>query len=164
MIRRKTTYNLLQIVIITILFLLVSCGGNRVVDSRISSADSLMDACQDSAQTALAMLDSLKAQKPDMSKAQQMHFDLIYAKAMNKKCLPKKHPMIWAPIAHSTGNECPSFGLSMPDTWSSHAHLMGMAGPLNGLWQTILCAFAPNSTCQSFLLFLVCVDMLYILE
>ena len=82
--RRKTTYNLLQIVIITVLFLLVSCGGNRFVDSKMASADSLMDVCQDSAQTALAMLDSLKAQKPDMSKAQQMHYDLIYAKAMNK--------------------------------------------------------------------------------
>ena len=84
MMRRKTTYNFLQIVIITVLFLLVSCGGNRFVDSKMASADSLMDVCQDSAQTALAMLDSLKAQKPDMSKAQQMHFDLIYAKAMNK--------------------------------------------------------------------------------
>ena len=84
MMRRKTTYNFLQIVIITILFLLVSCGGNRFVDSKMASADSLMDVCQDSAQTALAMLDSLKAQKPDMSKAQQMHYDLIYAKAMNK--------------------------------------------------------------------------------
>lgn len=84
MMRRKTTYNFLQIVIITVLFLLVSCGGNRFVDSKMASADSLMDACQDSAQTALAMLDSLKAQKPDMSKDQQMHYDLIYAKAMNK--------------------------------------------------------------------------------
>ena len=84
MMRRKTTYNFLQIVIITVLFLLVSCGGNRFVDSKMASADSLMDVCQDSAQTALAMLDSLKAQKPDMSKAQQMHYDLIYAKAMNK--------------------------------------------------------------------------------
>ena len=82
--KRKTTYNFLQIVIITVLFLLVSCGGNRVVDSKMASADSLMDVCQDSAQTALTMLDSLKAQKPDMSKAQQMHYDLIYAKAMNK--------------------------------------------------------------------------------
>lgn len=103
MIRRKTTYNLLQIVIITILFLLVSCGGNRVVDSKMASADSLMDVCQDSAQTALAMLDSLKAQKPDMSKAQQMHFDLIYAKAMNKKCLPKKTP-------DDLGAHCPQYG------------------------------------------------------
>ena len=82
--KRKTTYYFLQIVIITVLFLLVSCGGNRVVDSKMASADSLMDVCQDSAQTALAMLDSLKVQKPDMSKAQQMHYDLIYAKAMNK--------------------------------------------------------------------------------
>ena len=82
--KRKTTYIFLQIVIITVLFLLVSCGGNRVVDSKMASADSLMDVCQDSAQTALAMLDSLKAQKPNMSKAQQMHYDLIYAKAMNK--------------------------------------------------------------------------------
>ena len=72
--------------------------------------------------------------------------------------------MIWALDAHSTGNECPSFGLSMPDTWSLSAHLMGMTESLNGLWQTILCAFVPNSTCQSFLLFLVCVGILYILE
>ncbi len=41
--RRKTTYNCLQIVIITVLFLLVSCGGNRFVDSKMASADSLMD-------------------------------------------------------------------------------------------------------------------------
>ena len=164
MIRRKTTYNFLQIVIITVLFLLVSCDGNRFVDSKMASADSLMDVCQDSAQTALAMLDSLKAQKPDMSKAQQIHFDLIYAKAMNKKCLPKKRPMIWAPIAHSTGNECPSFGLSMPDTWSLSAHLMVSDRPLNDLLQTTLCAFIPNPTCQSFLLFLVCIVIHYMLE
>ena len=46
MMRRKTTYNFLQIVIITVLFLLVSCGGNRFVDSKMASADSLMDACR----------------------------------------------------------------------------------------------------------------------
>ena len=69
--KRKTTYNFLQIVIITVLFLLVSCGGNRFVDSKWRVLISLMDACQDSAHkdSLSEMLDSLKAQKPDMSKA-----------------------------------------------------------------------------------------------
>ena len=41
--------------------------------------------------------------------------------------------MLWSLDARSTGNECPSFGLSMPDTWSLSAHLMGITGSLNGL-------------------------------
>ncbi len=71
-------------IIATFLVLLTSCGGNQVVDQQITRADSLMDANQYSGQKALAMLDSLKMQKNKMSKAQQIRYDLIYAKAMNK--------------------------------------------------------------------------------
>lgn len=56
------------------------------------------------------------------------------------------------------------FGHSMPTIWAMSAHLMVSYRPLNGLLQTTLCAFIPNSGCQSFLLFLVCIDILYILK
>jgi len=71
-------------IIATLLVLLTSCGGNQVVDRQIARADSLMNANQYSGQDALAMLDSVKPLKPQMSKAQQMRYDMIYAKAMNK--------------------------------------------------------------------------------
>ena len=80
-----------------------------------------------------------------------------------EKC-PKNRPILWALDAYYMGNECPLLVLSMPDTWSLSAHLMVSYRPLNGLLQTTLCAFIPNSGCQSFLLFLVCIDILYILK
>ena len=78
--------------------------------------------------------------------------------------VPKKRLILWALDAYSTGNECPLLGLSMLDTWSLSAHLMVSDRPLNGLCQTTLCAFIPSPTCQSCLLFLICVYILYILE
>ena len=47
--------------------------------------------------------------------------------------VPKNHPTLWALRAHRTGNECPLFGLSMPDTWSPSAHLKGTDRPINSL-------------------------------
>lgn len=70
-----------KLYILSVLLLLVSCTGNKVIDEQITRADSLMEANSDSA---LAMLDSLRKNNPKMSKAQQMRFDLIYAKGMNK--------------------------------------------------------------------------------
>lgn len=81
-----------------------------------------------------------------------------------QKKVPKKRPTLWALDTCSTGNECPLLVLSMPDTWSLSAHLMVSDRPLNDLLQTTLCAFIPNPTCQSFLLFLVCVVIYYMLE
>ena len=78
--------------------------------------------------------------------------------------VPKNRSTLWALDAYYMGNECPLLVLSMPDTWSLSAHLMVSDRPLNDLLQTTLCAFIPNPTCQSFLLFLVCVDILYILK
>ena len=86
------------------------------------------------------------------------------SEAADPQELPKNRPMFWAVSARRTGNDCPLLVLSMPDTWSLSAHLMVSYRPLNGLLQTTLCAFIPNSGCQSFLLFLVCVDILYILK
>ena len=78
--------------------------------------------------------------------------------------VPKSHQTLWALNTHKTGNECPLLGLPMPDTWSLNAHLTGTVSPFNGLYQTVLCAFIPNSACQSFLLFPVCIYILYILK
>ena len=58
-----------------------------------------------------------------------------------------------------------NFGHSMPAVRATDAqHLVVPKCPLNGLRQTTLCAFSPDSGYQSFLLFLVCIDILYILE
>ena len=86
------------------------------------------------------------------------------SEAADSQEVPKSRPMLWALSARRTGNDCPLLVLSMPDTWSLSAHLMVSYRPLNGLLQTTLCAFIPNSGCQSFLLFLVCIDILYILK
>ena len=69
-----------KLYILSVLLLLVSCTGNKVIDEQITRADSLMEANSDSALVALGMLDSLRKNNPKMSKAQQMRFDLIYAK------------------------------------------------------------------------------------
>ena len=76
--------NKIKCIFIITLVLLGSCSGDKSIDQQISRADSLMEASSDSPLVALGMLDSLKVHNPDMSKAQQMHFDLIYAKGMNK--------------------------------------------------------------------------------
>ena len=86
------------------------------------------------------------------------------SEAADSQEVPKKRPTLWVLSAHHTGNECPLLVLSMPDTWSLSAHLMVSDRPLNDLLQTTLCAFIPNPTCQSFLLFLVYIDNLYILK
>ena len=86
------------------------------------------------------------------------------SEAADLQDVPKNRPMLWTLSARLTGNDCPLLVLSMPDTWSLSAHLMVSYRPLNGLLQITLCAFIPNSGCQSFLLFLVCIDILYILK
>lgn len=60
----------------SVLLLLVSCTGTKVIDEQITRADSLMEANSDSALVALGMLDSLRKNNPKMSKAQQMRFDV----------------------------------------------------------------------------------------
>lgn len=50
--------------------------------------------------------------------------------------LPRNRPKLWALNARSTGNRCPTHGLSMPITWALSAHQMGIGRPTNGLQQT----------------------------
>ena len=63
-----------KLYILSILLMLASCTGNKVIDQQITRADSLMEANSDSALVALGMLDSLRENNPEMSKAQQMRF------------------------------------------------------------------------------------------
>lgn len=63
-----------KLYILSILLMLASCTGNKVIDEQITRADSLMEANSDSALVALGMLDSLRENNPEMSKAQQMRF------------------------------------------------------------------------------------------
>ena len=63
-----------KLYILSILLMLASCTGNKVIDQQITRADSLMEANSDSALVDLGMLDSLRKNTPKMSKAQQMRF------------------------------------------------------------------------------------------
>lgn len=71
-----------KLYILSILLMLASCTGNKVIDQQITRADSLMEANSDSALVALGMLDSLRENNPKMSKAQQMRFDLIFCRLL----------------------------------------------------------------------------------
>ena len=63
-----------KLYILSILLMLASCTGNKVIDQQITRADSLMEANSDSALVALGMLDSLRENNLKMSKTQQMRF------------------------------------------------------------------------------------------
>lgn len=76
-----------KIIIIAILLtagLLVGCGDRRT-DQMLSHIDTLMSQQPDSA---LQLLDSLKADKPQWAKSQRMRYDLLHLKAENKAFVP----------------------------------------------------------------------------
>lgn len=62
---------------------LSSCS-NRKYEQTITRADNLMELSQDSARSALAILDSIRPDLSKMSKSTQMRYQLVYAKGMNK--------------------------------------------------------------------------------
>ena len=70
--------------LVVILLIIFSNCSNNHCNRMMIRADSLMDANQDSARAALVMLDKLKPQYQDMSKKEQMQYELTYAKGMNK--------------------------------------------------------------------------------
>lgn len=73
-----------KIVLIVIsVVLLIACSGNQY-SHIIDSADSLLNINQDSALSALRLLDKLQPHYYELSKSDQMRFQLIYAKGMNK--------------------------------------------------------------------------------
>ena len=76
--KEKVIYLLLIILILT------SCAGNRKYDDLMQRADSIMNVNDDSAKVAIRMLDGVKSQLPEFSKAQKMRYELLRHKAMNK--------------------------------------------------------------------------------
>ena len=75
------------IYLLLILLILASCAGNRKYDDLMLRADSIMDVDDDSATVAIRMLDGVKPQLPEFSKAQKMRYELLRHKAMNKACI-----------------------------------------------------------------------------
>ena len=72
------------IYIMLMVLLLGSCQNQNKYEQVIARADSLMESNQDSARAALVMLDGLKSHEASMGKHDQMYYQLIYAKGMNK--------------------------------------------------------------------------------
>ena len=86
--------------------MLAGCRDSRV-ESTLSHIDTLLNAHADSA---LAKLDSLKAEKPQWAKSQQMKYDLLYLKAQNKAFVPLKSDSTAKELvsyynSHGTANE-----------------------------------------------------------
>lgn len=64
--------------------ILTSCAGNRKYDDLMQRADCIMDVDDDSAKVAIRILDGVKPQLLEFSKAQKMRYELLRHKAMNK--------------------------------------------------------------------------------
>ena len=75
------------IFLLLIIMILTSCAGNRKYDDLMLQADSIMDVDDDSATVAIRMLDGVKPQLLEFSKAQKMRYELLRHKAMNKACI-----------------------------------------------------------------------------
>ena len=102
--RNKTIFYLL------LLLTLCSCVGNKRYDALMHRADSIMNINDDSAKVAIQMLDSVKPQLSDFTKAQRMKYELLYHKAMNKADVPFTSDSIMKEVAdyyehHGSANE-----------------------------------------------------------
>ena len=72
------------ILIYMLIFMSLSSCSNRKYEQTITRADNLMERSQDSARSALAILDSIRPDLSKMGKSTQMRYQLVYAKGMNK--------------------------------------------------------------------------------
>ena len=72
------------ILIYMLIFMSLSSCSNRKYEQTITCADNLMELSQDSARSALAILDSIRPDLSKMGKSTQMRYQLVYAKGMNK--------------------------------------------------------------------------------
>lgn len=93
-----------------IITILASCSGNRMYDSLMQRADSIMDVDDDSAKVAIQMLDGVKPQLSDFTKGQRMRYELLYHKAMNKAYIPFTSDSIMLKVAdyyehHGSAND-----------------------------------------------------------
>lgn len=67
-----------------LIFMSLSSCSNRKYEQTITRADNLMELSQDSARSALAILDSIRPDLSKMGKSTKMRYQLVYAKGMNK--------------------------------------------------------------------------------
>ena len=74
----------LVLLAIVSLFVLAGCHGDKQYDDLLQQADSIMNIDDDSAKVAIKLLDKVKPQLNDFSKAQRMRYQLLYHKAKNK--------------------------------------------------------------------------------
>ena len=72
------------ILIYMLIFMSLSSCSNRKYEQTITRADNLMELSQDSARSALAILDNIRPDLSKMGKSTQMRYQLVYAKGMNK--------------------------------------------------------------------------------
>lgn len=100
-----------QVIYLLLMILtLCSCMGNKRYDALMHRADSIMNINDDSAKVAIQMLDSVKPQLSDFTKAQKMKYELLYHKAMNKADVPFTSDSIMKEVAdyyehHGSANE-----------------------------------------------------------
>lgn len=92
------------------LFVLAGCHGNKQYDDLLQQADSIMNIDDDSAKVAIKLLDKVKPQLNDFSKAQRMRYQLLYHKAMNKADISFSSDSIMKNVVayyekHGTSNE-----------------------------------------------------------
>lgn len=100
-----------QVIYLLLMILtLCSCMGNKKYDALMHRADSIMNINDDSAKVAIQMLDGVKPQLSDFTKAQRMKYELLYHKAMNKADVPFTSDSIMKEVAdyyehHGSANE-----------------------------------------------------------
>lgn len=100
----------LVLLAIVSLFVLAGCHGDKQYDDLLQQADSIMNIDDDSAKVAIKLLDKVKPQLNDFSKAQRMRYQLLYHKAMNKADISLSSDSIMKNVVayyekHGTSNE-----------------------------------------------------------
>lgn len=100
----------LVLLAIVSLFVLAGCHGDKQYDDLLQQADSIMNIDDDSAKIAIKLLDKVKPQLNDFSKAQRMRYQLLYHKAMNKADISFSSDSIMKNVVayyekHGTSNE-----------------------------------------------------------
>lgn len=100
----------LVLLAIVSLFVLAGCHGDKQYDDLLQQADSIMNINDDSAKVAIKLLDKVKPQLNDFSKAQRMRYQLLYHKAMNKADISFSSDSIMKNVVayyekHGTSNE-----------------------------------------------------------
>ena len=98
------------IFVFIVVTLSAACSGDKRYDYLMQRADSIMDRNDDSAKVSIQLLESIKPQLDDLTKRQQMRYELLYHKAMNKAGVPFTSDTIMKKVVryyenHGSANE-----------------------------------------------------------